>query len=213
MLSGMAPYTGGSITINGTEIAGKSIHDIRSLGLAHIPEDRMLYGCAANLSIKENIIADRYRDAEFKRGPFMNRKKINQAADEYIKLFEIACDNRDQQVRMLSGGNIQKVVVAREFTSNSTVLLANQPTRGIDVGTSEMIRKTMVRKCREDNLAVLLISADLNEILEVSDRLLVMREGRIVGVFPKAKSVSEETLGEYMLGLREMTDEEMRGLL
>jgi simple sugar transport system ATP-binding protein len=213
MLSGMARYAGGSIAINGVETSGKSIHDIRSLGLAHIPEDRMLYGCAANLSIKENIIADRYRDKEFKRGLFMNRKKINQVADEYIKLFEIACDNRDQQVRMLSGGNIQKVVVAREFTSKSNVLLANQPTRGIDVGTSEMIRKTMVRKCREDNIAVLLISADLNEILEVSDRLLVMREGRVVAVFPRAKRISEETLGEYMLGIKEMTAAEMRGLL
>ncbi|MDR2742710.1 MAG: ABC transporter ATP-binding protein [Treponema sp.] len=213
MLSGMARYTGGSIAINGTEITGKSIYGIRTLGLAHIPEDRMLYGCVANLSIKENIIADRYRDTEFKRGLFMNRKKINQVADKYIKLFEIACDNRDQQVRMLSGGNMQKVVVAREFTSKSNVLLANQPTRGIDVGTSEMIRKTMVRKCREDNMAVLLISADLNEILEVSDRLLVMRGGRIVAVFPKAKRISEETLGEYMLGIKEMTAEEIRGLL
>jgi simple sugar transport system ATP-binding protein len=143
----------------------------------------------------------------------MNQKKINTLVDGYIQQFEIACDGREQQVKMLSGGNIQKVVVAREFTSPCTMLLANQPTRGIDVGTSEMIRKIIVKKSREEHIASLLISADLNEVLEVSDRLLVMREGRIVAVFPKAHDVSEETLGEYMLGIKEMSENEMRGLL
>jgi simple sugar transport system ATP-binding protein len=213
IISGMTPSTGGSVILNGENIAGKSLRQIRKLGLAHIPEDRMIYGCVANLSIWENIIADRYQDKDFKTGPFMNRKKINRVVDEYIRNFEIACDNREQQVRMLSGGNIQKVVVAREFTSNCNMLLANQPTRGIDVGTAEMIRNTIVNKSRENHVAVLLISADLNEVLEVSDRLLVMREGGIVAVFKRAKDVSEETLGEYMLGIKEMGDEEMRGLL
>ncbi len=143
----------------------------------------------------------------------MDAKKINDIADRYIRDFEIACDNRDQPVRMLSGGNIQKVVVAREFTSGANFLLACQPTRGIDVGTAEMIRKTIVRKAREEKVGALLISADLNEVLECSDRLLVMHKGKIVAAFPKANEVSEETLGEYMLGVKEMTAEEMEGLL
>ena len=161
----------------------------------------------------ENIIADRFRKKEFRNSIFLNEKKINQEVDGYIREFEIACDDRDQPVRMLSGGNIQKVVVAREFTSGANVILANQPTRGIDVGTAEMIRKTLLRKVREENVGALLVSADLNEVLEVSDRLFVMRKGKIVAAFPRANQVSEEELGEYMLGLKVMTNEEMAGVI
>jgi len=138
--------------INGMNIHGKSVREIRENGLAHISEDRMVFGCAGTLSIKENIIADRFRKKEFRNSIFLNEKKINQEVDGYIREFEIACDDRDQPVRMLSGGNIQKVVVAREFTSGANVILANQPTRGIDVGTAEMIRKTLLRKVREENV-------------------------------------------------------------
>lgn len=173
----------------------------------------MVEGVAGNMSIKMNIVADRFTKKSFQKGLFMDAKKINELVDQYIKDFEIACDSPDEPVRMLSGGNIQKVVVAREFTSGANFLLACQPTRGIDVGTAEMIRKTIVRKAREENLACLLISADLNEVLECSDRLLVMRKGKIAAAFPKANEVSEDVLGEYMLGVREMTVEEMEGLL
>ena len=210
VLSGMKSYSQGTVVINGMNIHGKSV---RENGLAHISEDRMVFGCAGTLSIKENIIADRFRKKEFRNSIFLNEKKINQEVDGYIREFEIACDDRDQPVRMLSGGNIQKVVVAREFTSGANVILANQPTRGIDVGTAEMIRKTLLRKVREENVGALLVSADLNEVLEVSDRLFVMRKGKIVAAFPRANQVSEEELGEYMLGLKVMTNEEMAGVI
>ena len=173
----------------------------------------MEYGCAGNMSIRDNIMADRFFKKEYKNGLFMKEKYINDLVDKYIQEFEIACDDRNQPVRMLSGGNIQKVVVAREFTSGSNFILANQPTRGIDVGAAEMIRKTIVKKSREEGTATLLISADLNEVLECSDRLLVMRKGKVVAAFPKANEVSESELGEYMLGLKTMTAEEMEGLL
>ena len=165
------------------------------------------------MSIRDNIMADRFFKKEYKNGLFMKEKYINDLVDKYIQEFEIACDDRNQPVRMLSGGNIQKVVVAREFTSGSNFILANQPTRGIDVGAAEMIRKTIVKKSREEGTATLLISADLNEVLECSDRLLVMRKGKVVAAFPKANEVSESELGEYMLGLKTMTAEEMEGLL
>ena len=213
VLSGMKSYSQGTVVINGMNIHGKSVREIRENGLAHISEDRMVFGCAGTLSIKENIIADRFRKKEFRNSIFLNEKKINQEVDGYIREFEIACDDRDQPVRMLSGGNIQKVVVAREFTSGANVILANQPTRGIDVGTAEMIRKTLLRKVREENVGALLVSADLNEVLEVSDRLFVMRKGKIVAAFPRANQVSEEELGEYMLGLKVMTNEEMAGVI
>ena len=101
------------------------------------------------------------------------------------------------------------MVIAREFTSGANIIIANQPTHGIDVGTTEMIRKTLIRKAREENIATLLVSSDLNEILEVSDRLLVMKDGKIVARFKNAQEVSEDLLGEYMLGIKTMTAAEM----
>lgn len=213
VLSGLEEFTSGDVVLNGTSIIGKSVHEIRELGMAYIAEDRMVEGVAGEMSIEMNIMADRFDKPEFRKGMFVDSKKIRKQCEEYIKEFEIACDGPDQPTRMLSGGNIQKVVVAREFTSGANFLLANQPTRGIDVGTAEMIRKTIVKKTREENTGTILISADLNEVIECSDRLLVMRDGRVVAAFPKASEVSEELLGEYMLGLKEMSKEEMEGLL
>ncbi len=213
VLSGLGIFSSGEVSINGTSISGKTVHQIRQLGLAFIPEDRMDFGCAGDMSIRDNIISDRYFQPQYRKGPFINRKYIDQIVDQCIKDFEIACDDRNQPVRMLSGGNIQKVVVAREFTSGSNFILANQPTRGIDVGAAEMIRKTIVRKSREEKTASLLISADLNEVLECSDRLLVMRKGKIEAAFKQANLVSEDELGEYMLGIKTMTAKEMEDVL
>lgn len=213
VLAGLGGFAGGEVLLNGQSIKGKSVREIRDMGMAYIAEDRMIDGCAGNMSIKMNMVADRFMKKEFKKGFFMDIKKIDELAERYIKEFEILCDSKDQPIRMLSGGNIQKVIVAREFTSGANFLLACQPTRGIDVGTAEMIRKTIVRKAREENICCLLISADLNEVLECSDRLLVMRKGKITAAFPRANQVSEETLGEYMLGVKTMTAKEMEGLL
>lgn len=210
LIAGMLSPTDGSICVSGKSTKGKGIRAIRQMGVAYISEDRMVYGCAANLPIRENIMADRIHTKEYRKfGLFVDTRKINQRIDELIEEFEIACDDRTQPVRMLSGGNIQKVIVAREFTSGANLILANQPTRGIDVGTTEMIRKTLVRKAREDGVATLLVSSDLNEILEVSDRLLVMKDGRVVAHFPDASKVGADLLGEYMLGVKRMTQEEM----
>ena len=144
VLSGLEEFTSGDVVLNGTSIIGKSVHEIRELGMAYIAEDRMVEGVAGEMSIEMNIMADRFDKPEFRKGMFVDSKKIRKQCEEYIKEFEIACDGPDQPTRMLSGGNIQKVVVAREFTSGANFLLANQPTRGIDVGTAEMIRKTIV---------------------------------------------------------------------
>lgn len=214
LIAGMIHSLSGTISICGKKSNGKSVRKIREMGLAYISEDRMVYGCAPNLPIRENIMADRVYTKQFRKfGVFLDTKKINQTIDGLIQEFEIACDDRGQPVRMLSGGNIQKVIVAREFTSGAKLILANQPTRGIDVGTTEMIRKTLVRKSRLDGVATLLVSSDLNEILEVSDRLLVMKDGKIVAHFPVAGKVTADELGEYMLGVRRMEPEEMGDLL
>ncbi len=213
VLSGMDGFASGTVELNGQSIDGKSVFEIRQMGMALIPEDRMIHGAAGEMSICDNIISDRYFKPGYKKGMFINKKYIESVADEYIKEFQIACDNKKQAVRFLSGGNIQKVVVAREFTTGGNFIVANQPTRGIDVGAAEMIRKAIVRKSREEGTATLLISADLNEVLGCSDKLFVMRKGKIVAVFPKASEVSEAELGEYMLGLKTMTEKDMEGLL
>ena len=213
VLSGMDGFASGTVELNGQSIEGKSVFEIRQMGMALIPEDRMIHGAAGEMSICDNIMSDRYFKPGYKKGMFINKKYIENVADEYIKEFQIACDNKKQAVRYLSGGNIQKVVVAREFTTGGNFIIANQPTRGIDVGAAEMIRKAIVRKSREEGTATLLISADLNEVLGCSDKLFVMRKGKIVAVFPKASEVSEAELGEYMLGLKTMTEKDMEGLL
>lgn len=112
----------------------------------------------------------------------------------------------------LSGGNIQKVIIAREFCSGANFILANQPTRGIDIGTADLIRRLLVRYTREKEYGSLLISSDLNELMEVSDRLLVMHDGQITAHLTDLKTLTVDELGEYMLGVRKMTSEEMGDL-
>lgn len=212
IITGMSAITAGDIYVNGQSIKGKSIAEIRNLGVAHISEDRMTYGCAPNLSVFDNIVSIYMDSDKHGKGIKLDRKDLNAYVDECIKEFEIACDDRNSPVRMLSGGNIQKVVVAREFTSGANLIIANQPTRGIDVGTAALIHKLLYKYTREKGYAVLLISSDLNEILNYSDRLLVMRKGKFNAQFNDVANVTDETLGEYMLGVKNMTEEEMGDL-
>ena len=209
LLCGMRPISHGNVCVNGTSINGLSVRKIRELGVSAISEDRLKFACAENLSVRDNIMSIYLNSKAFTKGMLLDMKKVNQYVAQCIQDYEIKCDSPDDPVRLLSGGNIQKVVVAREFTCGSNLIIASQPTRGIDVGTSEMIRKTLIRKARQEDVATLLISSDLNEVLEVSDRLLVMYKGQFVAHFTKPSEVSEELLGEYMLGNRHMSEKEM----
>lgn len=211
IITGMTKKYTGNITINGIEIKNLNIRQIREIGVSHISEDRMTYGAAGNSSIVDNLISDRYYKKEFNKG-LLNTKKIDEMAKELVKDYTIKCDNYDQPVRMLSGGNIQKVIVAREFSSNMKLIIANQPTRGIDVGATEFIRRKLIEIARNEEVGVLLVSADLNEALETSDSIMVMHNGEIVAYFEDASKVTDFDLGEYMLGIKKMPPEEMRGI-
>jgi len=134
---------------------------------------------------------------------------MHEESDQLIKDYLVLCKNRNQAVGMLSGGNIQKVVVAREFSAEPTLIIADQPTRGIDVGATEFIRKKLVELSRE-GAAVLLVSADLNEVMELSDSLVVFYNGKIAAYFEDTSMLTDEIMGEYMLGLKKQTDEEVR---
>lgn len=199
----------GTVTVNGVDIIAMPQRKIRELGVSLIPEDRMVYGIASSGTIEENIMSDRFDKKKFNKGMLFNMDAMHEESDQLIKDYLVLCKNRNQQVGMLSGGNIQKVVVAREFSADPTLIIADQPTRGIDVGATEFIRKKLVQLSRE-GAAVLLVSADLNEVMELSDSLIVFYNGKIAAYFEDTSMLTDEIMGEYMLGLKKQTDEEIR---
>ncbi len=199
----------GSVTVNGADIIGMPQRKIRELGVSLIPEDRMVYGIAATGTIEENMMSDRFDKKKYNKGMLFNMNAMHEESDQLIKDYLVLCKNRKQQVGMLSGGNIQKVVVAREFSASPKLIIADQPTRGIDVGATEFIRKKLVELSRE-GAAVLLVSADLNEVMELSDSLIVFYNGKIAAYFEDTSVLNDEIMGEYMLGLKKQTEEEIR---
>lgn len=209
VLTGLLPLTDGEISIKGTIINNYSIKQIRELKTSHIPEDRMTYGVAEKMSIENNLISDKYDKEPYSKRGILDIKYIKKRSHEQAKEYRIKCNSPLQEVKMLSGGNIQKVVVAREFSSDPELLIADQPTRGIDVGATEFIRKRIVQ-LRDQGTGVLLISADLNEVMELSDRLLVFYNGEIFAYFSNTEELTEEELGLYMLGLKRQDEEIVR---
>ena len=199
----------GVAKVNGHNILGESQRKIRDLGVSLIPEDRMTFGMAGTASIEENLISDRCAQKRYNNGPLFNMKTIHEDSDKLIEEYKVLCKNRTQKVGMLSGGNIQKVVVAREFSAEPVLIIADQPTRGIDVGATEFIRKKLVELSRE-GAAVLLVSADLNEVMELSDSLIIMYNGQIAAYFEDTKDLTDTVMGEYMLGLKQQSPEEVR---
>lgn len=171
----------------------------------------MEVGCAVGMTIKENMFADKV-DRYLKGRIFLNGKVMNEKAEQWVDDFNILCTSAEQTVSMLSGGNMQKVVAARELTENVEIIIAEQPTRGIDAGASELIRHKLV-ELRDQGAAVLLISADLNEILELSDSCIVMYNGKINAYFEDTTHLTEEELGYYMLGVKNQSEEEVRAML
>lgn len=208
-ITGLANEYEGEILIDGTPLKKKdTVKQARSLGLFHIPEDRLTYGVMADGSITDNLISNRFNKPEYNKYGFMDYKKIHALADELIKEYEVKTDSKFTPMRMLSGGNMQKVVAAREMSEDIEVLVADQPTRGVDVGTASFIHDQLVN-IRDGGAAILLISADINEVMEMSDRLIVMYDGKISGYFDDLSNLSEEELGYYMLGLKQMSPEEI----
>lgn len=199
----------GTIELNGESIKNLNQGQLRQRHLSLVPEDRMLFGIAADASIQENILSDRSSDKRYNKGPLFDMTAIKNDTDQLIKDYRIKCNSAEQKVGMLSGGNIQKVVVAREFSNNPQFIIADQPTRGIDVGATEFIRKKLVELSRS-GIGVLLISADLNEVMELSDSLIIMSGGKIAAYFEDTTGLSDLEMGRYMLGLACQEDEEIR---
>ncbi len=212
VLTGLRPAATGKALIDGTNILVDDPRTVRMAGVAHIPEDRLTNGLAVSASIDENLIVDRYFRPPFRSGLSIDSKVVLELGEALIDKYDIRTPNGQLPVSSLSGGNMQKVIVAREFSSDPELLIAAQPTRGIDVGATEFVRQQLVLK-RTEGTAVLLVSADLSEVMSLSDRIIVMYEGQITGVFPDAGSVTEEELGLYMLGIERQDPEEMEAQL
>ena len=212
-ICGLLPIEKGTIEIEGKSIAGCSIDSIRKRKVSMVHEDRMIYGVSSNQSIEENMISERYYKPEYQKNGVQNKAYIRDEAKRLIKEFVVKCDGPEAPIKTLSGGNVQKVVAAREFSSDPKLLVVAHPTRGIDVGATDLIRRKIVELRDEKDTAVLLFSADLNELINVSDSIVVMFEGKIVAYFPDLTGITPEVLGEYMLGIKKQDDAEIGGVV
>ena len=204
-LTGLEPISGGTITMNGTDITHAPIRKRLTSGMSHIPEDRHKHGLVLDYTLEDNIVLQRYFESEFtNKFGFMKRKPIREYADRLIEQYDVRSGQGPvTRARSMSGGNQQKAIVAREIDKNPELLVAVQPTRGLDVGAIEYIHKQLVAQ-RDAGKGVLLVSLELDEVMNVSDRILVMFEGEIVGEFDP-KKVTVEELGLYMAGSKRNT--------
>jgi simple sugar transport system ATP-binding protein len=202
ILTGLRMTSGGTATLAGKSIINRAPRTVRQAGMSHVPEDRLRNGVALPASIAENLVVDRYFAPPFTEyGWWMKTGEVKKTAEHLMEEFDIRAPDSEAPVRALSGGNMQKVVLARELSRSPKALVAAQPTRGIDIGATEFAHRELVR-IRDRGAAVLLVSADLSEVMALSDRLAVMHTGEIVAVFDKPQQLTEEEVGLYMLGLK-----------
>ncbi len=201
VVCGLRPATGGQVLLEGDMVLGLTPGQLTHKMMSYIPEERMKDGMVQEFSISENMILRDHNREPFARKGLMRHRVIGVFADKLIDFFRIRTPSRDTQARHLSGGNIQKVVLARELSRSPRVLIAAQPTRGLDIGATEYVHMRLLEE-REKGTAILLISEDLDEILALSDRIAVIYEGRIMDVIPREEATPER-LGLLMAGVQE----------
>lgn len=197
-LTGMLPSKG-DITLNGEVMTDKSIRYRNTHGISHIPEDRHKHGLVLDFNISQNMILQTYFEKDFIKNGFLKFSDITKFSDKAIEDFDVrSAKGSTNIVRNMSGGNQQKVILAREIIRDHNLLIAVQPTRGLDVGAIEFVHKQLVKE-RDEGKAVLLVSLELDEVMEVSDRILVMHDGEIMANV-RPENVTVQKLGLYMSG-------------
>jgi general nucleoside transport system ATP-binding protein len=196
-IAGLRDADEGRIAIGGTEVRGRGVRATCEAGVAHIPEDRHLRGLVLDFTLAENLALREYRSAPLSRGGWLNIGHINERARTLLNEFDVRGGAERTLAASLSGGNQQKVCIAREIASNPKLLIAHQPTRGLDVGAIEFVHRRLVAE-RERGRGVLLVSLESEEVRSLADRILVIYEGQIVGEFPP--DATEEELGFAMTG-------------
>ncbi len=199
VLIGVRSAQGGQVLVSGENFTNQSPGLIMSGGISHIPGDRLKDGLVLDLTVAENLILGQQWNPPFRKGLLLNKKKIEEFAQSCVSEFEIATPSIDQKAKFLSGGNLQKVILARELWVNPQVLLANQPTRGLDVGVIEYVHGRLIEK-RKEGVGILLASEDLDELFNLSDRIAVIFKGQIVDIIDTDKARIEE-IGLLMAGI------------
>jgi simple sugar transport system ATP-binding protein len=199
-ITGLRKVTDGHVILEGEDVTTFAPGDLTDRMLAYIPEERMRDGMIKNFSVAENMILREHHKQPFSRTGFLNLNDISRHADELIAKFRVKTPSRDTLAKNLSGGNIQKVVLAREISRNPRVIIAAQPTRGLDIGATEYVRQQLLEQ-RSQGVAIMLISEDLDEILALSDRIAVIYEGQVMGIVPRDHA-TPEMLGLLMAGVR-----------
>jgi simple sugar transport system ATP-binding protein len=197
-LTGLRPVDEGEIFLDGEAITGLSPRKVTERSVAHIPEDREKHGLVMPYSIADNMVLNRYYSPPFSRRGIVNHQAIVDNGSKLVQQYDVRTPSVMTAVGSLSGGNKQKVIVAREFSRPVKLLIAGQPTRGLDVGSIEFIHKQIIRQ-RDNGVAVLMVSAELDEILSLSDRVAVIFDGKIVKTLPVAEA-NRERLGLLMAG-------------
>ena len=199
-LTGLMEAMNGEVVLDGENVFGYWPDALRARGVGIIPEDRYRQGVCLPVAVSQNLVAGYHGREPFSKGFRMNYKAVQENYTRLVQEYDIRLSNQDPPVGALSGGNAQKVIVAREFSQNPKLLYASQPTRGVDVGATEFIHERLLRS-RDEGKAILLISSELSEVVGLSDRLVVMYEGEITGEFRSA-DVTYEELGLYMSGAK-----------
>jgi len=197
-LTGLRQPKAGSITLLGQDVTSYSPRRITEMGVGHVPEDRQRDGLVLSYPIKDNMVLNTYYQPPFASGVVINEAKVIEAAEARVAEYDVRTPSIDTSAGALSGGNQQKVIVAREFSRPNKLLIASQPTRGLDVGSIEYIHRRIIEQ-RDNGTAVLLVSTELDEVRALSDRIAVMFDGRIVAVV-EASQVSKEQIGLLMAG-------------
>lgn len=205
-ITGLGNMDTGNVVLNGEDVTKKSIRYKNTHGLSHIPEDRHKHGLVLDYNLAYNLVLQQYFEKEFSKNGFLRKDKINDYADLLIEQYDIRSGQGKETItRSMSGGNQQKAIVAREIMKKPDVLLAVQPTRGLDVGAIEYIHKQLVKQ-RDEGCAILLVSLELDEVMNLSDRILVIFEGRIVAEL-NPKEITIKELGLYMAGSKKAGEE------
>ncbi len=200
-LTGLIDHDGGEIILDGKNITNSTIRDRNLDGIGHIPEDRHKHGLVLDFNLANNLALQKYFTNRFSENGFLKYKEMHEFADGLIEMFDIRCSNGSKTIaRSMSGGNQQKAIIAREIDKEPKLLIAVQPTRGLDVGAIEYIHKQLVAQ-RDAGKAVLLVSLELDEVMDVSDRIIVLYEGEIVADL-NPKEITIQELGLYMAGTK-----------
>lgn len=199
-ISGMLKPTGGQVLLKGKDVTNEEVRNRREEGMSHIPEDRLKMGSAKNCSIRDNLILNRYYQKPYSKRGILDNKKLHDLSEKLCKDFLVKTPDSDYRLGTLSGGNMQKVVFAREMEADPDLLIAAQPTRGVDIGAIEFIHHRII-EVRDSGRGVLLVSAELDEILSLSDRILVMYEGEIMAEFKRGEA-DERKIAVYMTGAK-----------